>query len=737
MKPNLYHLALFLLTALTSFCGCADYVEGITPDVPETVVPEKAGINLKTKEIWFDASGMTMGLDIRAIDSKWQAYPGETCAWLEKISPEEGEAGNNVIGITLTENEGLTERSTFMIVKHVESGDTLHVKIRQYTHESKYSRETDSLALTAMYLSLNNSSEWQNPWDFKQPVTTWKGLEFAEISGEQRLVAINMREFQMYGELPFELGNLRELKKITFAGGSLTGRFPSSITSLRKLEEINITLPNNYAEWFFPENMGDMKSLKVLNIGTTKMDVSAFKNVYQVTTLEKMTVKGFEGDLPEGIPALVNLKMLDMSSSRVLSLPADFGNLSALEDLNFNSCAKLTELCDNFGQLARLNKLQVYGANKLEALPASFGQLQALTTLNLSSCLALKSLPENFGQLQALNSLTINSCTGLESLSESFSNLTLLTTLNLSGCSKLQQLPSQIGNLNVTEVNLSGCSALTTLPESFAGLTKVTKLTLSNCTELTTLPASIGEMKALTETDLSGCNKLTNLPESFGSLTNLKKFTFTTSGSVALPASFGNLTNLEEFLCSKYGASGEGITGDLSVFATLTKLKNLKASYNSLSGNLSALSSLPNLLTIELIANKLTGTLDFTQFLTNKMTIVSLSENGLSGTLAGITEGTALTQLKLAKNKISGTLPEDIDKCSKLTTLDLSYNLITGNLPVALINLNLTYGGLLVNKNNMSGTIDDKIINSTGWKSKWYPATNIIPQNEGYGFSGF
>lgn len=667
MKTNILYLTLFLWMALTSFWGCADHIEGITPDEPEAVIPENPGINVKNKKLLFDASGVAQGINIRAVGSNWKAYPGETCPWLTQISPAEGEAGNNVIGVTLALNEGMEERSTFIVIKHEESGDTVHVDIKQYTHESKYTRETDSLALVAIYQALTSSNAWMTPWDMKKPITTWAGLEFAEVRGEQRVVGINTREFQIYGELPNELGNLRELKKLAITSGSITGRIPVTITSLRKLEEINIPFKDGYAEWYVPENAGDMKALRILNVSYLKIAPEFFKNLYKIPTLETINMKAFEGDLPEGISTLVNLKTLALGYTKVASLPQDMGNLPNLEKLDLSNCSKLISLGDHLGQLPKL------------------------TSLNLAYCTKLITLPDNIGQLQ-----------------------------------------------NLTTLNINGCSALEAIPESFGNLNRLTKLQLRSCSSLIGLPESIGNLTGVTEIEMSMCNGLRSFPEGLGNLANLKKFTFTTDANmVALPSTFGNLSNLEEFDCSKYSSDNFGVSGDMSLFRNLLKLKSLKANYNYFSGDLSVLAGLPQLTTIELAGNKLSGTLDLSQILNDKQAIINLSNNGLSGTLNGITKGTALTKLILNNNKLTGELPADIDLCSKLTNLNLADNLLTGNLPIALININFTWSGLVLKNNNMSGTIDPQIIGSTGWKSKWYPTTNIIPQNEGYEFSGF
>ena len=88
----------------------------------------------------------------------------------------------------------------------------------------------------------------------------------------------------------------------------------------------------------------------------------------------------------------------------------------------------------------------------------------------------------------------------------------------------------------------------------------------------------------------------------------------------------------------------------------------------------------------------------------------------------------------LNQNQLSGTLPAELGNCSTLNYLVLDNNNITGTIPVEVANMNLGYSGLVLKQNKMSGEIPIEVLSSALWK-KLYPATNIYPQQEGYGFS--
>lgn len=117
--------------------------------------------------------------------------------------------------------------------------------------------------------------------------------------------------------------------------------------------------------------------------------------------------------------------MLDLSShptgeytarsNALTSLPAEFGNLTNLVELNLNG-NELTSLPPEFANLTRLETLNlgstyVFGAeehlrNRLTSLPAGFGNLTNLTTLDLSTNNPA-TLPTSLDNLTNLHNLNL------------------------------------------------------------------------------------------------------------------------------------------------------------------------------------------------------------------------------------------------------------------------------------------------------------------------------------------
>lgn len=685
MKRYIINWILFGIVSLWIFSSCEDYD---FEDIPDPVVPEDMtpGLKLLNNEIVIDAFGNAQGFELRAIGGKWSVEPEKDTDWLLDYEPKSGDEGNAVVGITLRVNEGMEERFCKLIVRQENTGEVDTVHVRQFTYESKYTRKTDSLAMLAVYKALNGE-EWMNPWNTKKPMTEWTGVTLEEVNGELRVVALSLNDFKLSGGLATEIGNLRELKSLKAGGMKTVTKCPNSLINLRKLETLDVNFSDG-TEWFLPDDMSSMLSLKVFKPAALKIPMESFAGFYTLPALEELylTTIYLLGELPAGISSLKNLKTLSLAGTSVYNLPDDIGELAGtLTTLDLNACSALASLGEGFTELVNL------------------------TTLKLSSCKVLKALPEGFG------------------------NLTKLTALDLSNCAWLESLSSDFGNLQISTLNLRSCKLLKSLPESFGQLTKLTKLNFYECTSLEALPESIGNLTGVTEIDLSHCEALTSLPDGIGQMTGLKKLTMPYTGLTQLPAVVSALSGLEELnLTGSSGKSGiSGIAAD--VFSGLTKLKKLEASYNSFSGGLAWLKNLTALQTLRMENNQLSGEINLSDFGT-ALTDVYLNDNQLEGTLNGISGMTKLRNCYMNNNLLSGTLPAELGDCTTLSYLSLNNNNITGTIPVELTKMNLGYSGLQVKNNRLSGEIPGEVLSSAVWK-KLYPETNIYPQQDGYGFT--
>ena len=94
------------------------------------------------------------------------------------------------------------------------------------TPEPNYDRE----ALEELYRATDGDNWWiNNNWLTDAPLSEWHGVATDQDGG---VTFLNLRDNQLTGEMPPELGNLSSLQSLVLANNQLTGEIPpNSATS--------------------------------------------------------------------------------------------------------------------------------------------------------------------------------------------------------------------------------------------------------------------------------------------------------------------------------------------------------------------------------------------------------------------------------------------------------------------------------------------------------------------------
>ncbi|GLT50773.1 hypothetical protein SLA2020_242350 [Shorea laevis] len=221
-----------------------------------------------------------------------------------------------------------------------------------------------------------------------------------------------------------------------------------------------------------PIGLGSCISLQLLDIRECQ-NLNSIPSINGLTSLERLNLCRCDGltSLPIGLGSCISLQLLEISGCQNLnSIPKDIRKLHSLSFLHIRSCKNLrsipgewlasltclkglylgpfwSELEDFPGltsihQLhASLEKLQLYGWDKLESLPHQLRHLTALKELNLLDFNGLEALPEWLGDLSSLHKLGIGDCSNLTHLPsiEAMRRLSNLQYLHIWRCPKLQK----------------------------------------------------------------------------------------------------------------------------------------------------------------------------------------------------------------------------------------------------------------------------------------------------------
>ena len=342
-------------------------------------------------------------------------------------------------------------------------------------------------------------------WKTYDDPSRWYGVTVERSHGAPRVRGVDLKDNELKGKIPRELGSLVKLKTLNLEGNALTGPIPSPLILLTQ---------NQITSWSFKNNV----SLSLPN------DIGA------VTVLQTLNLpaQNLVGKVPNGIAFLKCLKSIDLSQNRLTGPIPDegFRDLSLLEslDLTFNlftgelpkslaalaflnnvrlSCNKLVgKVPKSYEQLTLLDDLQLNGNRLTGAMVGStFVGMTSLTRINLDGNLHNEKLPTQLGRMTALMSLRLSGNKFTGELRPHYSMLTNLRFLDLSR-NKLQgPLPHQFGNLcSLLHLKCDRNGLTGELPKTWGSLTQLRSLDLES-NDLT------GAIPADTEDACSGPNR--------------------------------------------------------------------------------------------------------------------------------------------------------------------------------------------------------------------------------------
>jgi Leucine-rich repeat (LRR) protein len=135
----------------------------------------------------------------------------------------------------------------------------------------------DCMALVALYKSLTFAGSGKRlPW----PVTesgnvgplapTYCEWEYIQCDEQNvRVATLNLKNLQLQGELPNEIGLFGHAKEIYLYANEVSGAIPSSIGNLTYLTDLELDM--NLFGGSLPESLGDLKNLTYLSFGYNKL----------------------------------------------------------------------------------------------------------------------------------------------------------------------------------------------------------------------------------------------------------------------------------------------------------------------------------------------------------------------------------------------------------------------------------------------------------------------------------
>ena len=228
-------------------------------------------------------------------------------------------------------------------------------------------------------------------------------------------------------------------------------------------------------------------------------------------------------EIPKEFGDLKLLRYLNLAYTSITCLPDSIGNLYNLQTLIFSYCYSLTKLPNSIGNLINLRCLDVSGCNRVEEMPSQVGKLKDLQILsnfmvgknNGLNIKELREMPCLEGELcisKLENVMNVEDVTdaGLK-LKNNLERLTLKWSSNLDGSRNdemadqknvLQSLQPH-SNMGKLEIDSYGGLAFPGWVSDASLLTKMVELSLVDCKKCTSLPC-LGQLPSLKRLRIQG-----------------------------------------------------------------------------------------------------------------------------------------------------------------------------------------------------------------------------------------
>ena len=606
-------------------------------------------------------------------------------------------------------------------------------------------------------VKLYNATEgdnWTNNdgWLSDQPLGAWHGVT---TDPQGNVTVLSLRENNLSGTIPPEIGNLKLIDSLNLSLNELTGNIPPELGKLTSLEILDMQANQLTGE--IPPDIGNLKQLGFLNLESNELNGNIPPELGKLIALHSLGLQRnkLTGEIPPVLGNLQILNYLTLSNNDLVGgIPQELGKLTELEFIfvspnRFTDCSipdslRNVEFNDfNAPNITNCGSGISDPANDRTVLVKLYNATNGDEWDNNDNWLSDKQLAtwhgvvvDRRGSVSELN-LFANNLSG--TLIPEIGELTALTKLNLGANYLTGVIPPEVGGLSSLDSLHLGANRLTgAIPTEIGNLALLFDLFLGGNQLTGTIPPEIGGIAGLRTLHLEHNNLSGKIPDELGNLAELQwmlvypnKFEdCNIPGPLQLVVTndFHDLTdyyctpdpndrgvlvklynatngdewhNNENWLSDKPLAAWHGV--DVN---NRGKVTAIELSGNGLRGTLGTLVpeiiQLPELKSLWLDDNHLTGTIPIELTGLTELTSLALANNDLSGRIpAEIGSIISLQLLKLSGNNLTGPIPSSLGNLGDLFSLSLASNEFTGEFPAWVRDLRWLYR-LTLNDNQLT-----------------------------------
>ena len=213
-------------------------------------------------------------------------------------------------------------------------------------------------------------------WSSDIPITSWDGVTLG--GNPKRVTRLILRESELRGSIPPELGGLSELTHVDLRRNLLNGEIPGELGQLSKLAVLD--LHGNRLEGPIPPELGRLSDLKVLNVHSNRLT----------------------GPIPTELGRSSNLEDLYLHNNRLSgTIPSELGSLRILNRLWLSNNRLSGEVPSELGLLTDLTHLSLHGNRLNGTIPPELGKLgSGLARLRLSGNVFTGCIPAGLAKVE-------------------------------------------------------------------------------------------------------------------------------------------------------------------------------------------------------------------------------------------------------------------------------------------------------------------------------------------------
>ncbi|QRM89633.1 T9SS type A sorting domain-containing protein [Lacinutrix sp. WUR7] len=431
-------------------------------------------------------------------------------------------------------------------------------------------------ALIQFFTESNGETLWttNTNWNTETPVSTWQGITVTNINGQDHVTQINLPDnnivvsngfplslttlseltrLDLYlnpnyyapATFPAEIQNLTNLNYLDLRGWQLSGNIPSEIGSLPNLTWID--LRNNYLTGNIPTTITNLSNLYVFLISNNQL-TGSIPDFSGITSLNFFWYESNNFEFGDFENTFANNQFIPsnlFSPQKYIDQPFEIavaiGNSTTLTANTSGTQNNYQWYKDGVLLIGEMNTTLNVTVNS----SADYGTYTYQATNNIVTGLTLQSVNFTVGEAPSDN----QDYSALVALYNSTNGDSWITNTNwLDDTKPLSTWHGvTLTNNRVTSISLGSNNLTGVLPTEIGDFSELQTLLLWSNEITGNIPSEIGNLSNLIELDLAPNTFSGSIPPEIGNLANLEVLWLNQNGLTGnIPQSFQNLTNLRE-----------------------------------------------------------------------------------------------------------------------------------------------------------------------------------------------